>query len=166
MLTEIEVIENIRFKDRVLMNLEDLIMSDIVMITRTGRTYALGYNLVLRYLEAGDGILFGEYNDQIMDKPFLMIACTEHEVLTARVCSMHSAPAYKAVFRDMKHVGFSDMKHAIPKAMSAVAGKLDADLMHENLCRCHKEFFDTHLKKVKSSPELKTNDVMRYAVYE
>ena len=43
-MTEIEVIENIRFIDRVLMNLEDLILSDIVMITGTGRTYALGYN--------------------------------------------------------------------------------------------------------------------------
>ena len=113
-----------------------------------------------------DGILFGEYKDQIMDKPFLMIVCDDHEVFTARVCSLHSAPAYKVVFRDMKHVGFSDMKHAIPKFMSAVAGKLDADLMNENLCKCHIEFFDTHLKKAKSSPELKTNDVMRYAVYE
>ncbi|MBQ6229881.1 MAG: SDR family NAD(P)-dependent oxidoreductase [Eubacterium sp.] len=32
-------------------------MSDIVMVTGTGRTYALGYNLVLRYLEAGDMVI-------------------------------------------------------------------------------------------------------------
>lgn len=32
-------------------------MSDIVMITGAGRTYALGYNLVLRYLEAGDTVI-------------------------------------------------------------------------------------------------------------
>ena len=32
-------------------------MSDIVMITGTGRSYALGYNLVLRYLEAGDTVI-------------------------------------------------------------------------------------------------------------
>ncbi len=32
-------------------------MSDIVMITGTGRSYALGYNLVLRYLEAGDTVV-------------------------------------------------------------------------------------------------------------
>lgn len=32
-------------------------MSDIVMVTGTGRTYALGYNLVLRYLEAGDTVI-------------------------------------------------------------------------------------------------------------
>ena len=32
-------------------------MSDTVMITGTGRSYALGYNLVLRYLEAGDTVI-------------------------------------------------------------------------------------------------------------
>lgn len=32
-------------------------MSDTVMITGTGRTYALGYNLVLRYLENGDTVI-------------------------------------------------------------------------------------------------------------
>ena len=32
-----------------------------------------------------DGILFGKYNDKVMDKPFLMIACDEHEVIAARV---------------------------------------------------------------------------------
>ncbi|MCR4792417.1 MAG: SDR family NAD(P)-dependent oxidoreductase [Lachnospiraceae bacterium] len=32
-------------------------MSDVVMVTGTGRNYALGYNLVLRYLEAGDTVI-------------------------------------------------------------------------------------------------------------
>ena len=32
-------------------------MADVVMVTGTGRSYALGYNLVLRYLEAGDTII-------------------------------------------------------------------------------------------------------------
>ncbi len=32
-------------------------MSDIVMVTGTGRSYALGYNLALRYLEAGDTVI-------------------------------------------------------------------------------------------------------------
>ncbi len=109
-----------------------------------------------------DGILHGEYNDQIMDKPFLMIVCDEHEVFTARVCSLRSAPAYKAVFRDMKHVGFSDMKHGIPKFMSGIVGKLDADLMHENLCKCHLSFFNVHLKKIGEIVDLKSDDVIRF----
>lgn len=32
-------------------------MKNVVMITGTGRSYALGYNLVLRYLEAGDTVI-------------------------------------------------------------------------------------------------------------
>ncbi|MBP5554528.1 MAG: hypothetical protein J6X94_06605 [Lachnospiraceae bacterium] len=113
-----------------------------------------------------DGMLFGQYHDQVMDKPFLMIACEEHEVLAARVCCMHSAPAYKAVFRDMKHVGFSDMKHAIPKFMSGTTGKLDADLMHVNLCKCHLYFFDAHLKENSKIADVKSNDVIRFEIYK
>ena len=32
-------------------------MADVVMVAGTGRSYALGYNLVLRYLEAGDTVI-------------------------------------------------------------------------------------------------------------
>ena len=32
-------------------------MADVVMVTGTGRSYALGYNLGLRYLEAGDTVI-------------------------------------------------------------------------------------------------------------
>ena len=112
-----------------------------------------------------DAMLFGQYKDKVMDKPFLMIACAEHEVLAARVCSMRSAPAYKAVFRDMKHVGFSDMKHAVPKFLSGMTGKLDADSMHENLCRCHVAFFNAHLKQICETVDVKSNDVIRFEVF-
>ena len=95
-----------------------------------------------------------------------MITCEDHEVLAARVISMHSAPAYKAVFRDMKHVGFSDMKHAIPKFMSGTTGKLDADLMHENLCKCHLAFFNAHLKENSKAVDVKSNDVIRFEAYK
>lgn len=32
-------------------------MNQIVMVTGTGRSYALGFNLVLRYLEDGDTVI-------------------------------------------------------------------------------------------------------------
>ena len=32
-------------------------MADVVMVTGTGRSYALGYNITLRYLEAGDIVI-------------------------------------------------------------------------------------------------------------
>ena len=42
---------------------------------------------------------------------------------------------------------------------------LDADLMHENLCKCFVEFFDTYLKGIKDKPDLQTNDVMTITEY-
>ena len=55
------------------------------------------------------------------------------------------------------------MKHQIE--MKALTGKLDADLMHENLCKCFVEFFDTYLKGTKDKPDLQTNDVMTITEY-
>lgn len=113
-----------------------------------------------------DGMLYGLYKDQIMDKPFMMIECASHKTLAARVCCKHSAPAYKVVFRDMKHMGFSDMKHAMPKFMSGMMGKLDADLMHENLCKCHVAFFDAHLKGINKAVEVTSNDAIKFKMYK
>ena len=105
-----------------------------------------------------DGAPFGDYKDNVQTKPFLQVCCEENENVHSRIYLKHTAPVYKAVFRDMKHVGFSDMKHQIPFG----TGKLDANVMHENLCRCHLEFFDAYLKKTKEKPELKNNDAVKY----
>ena len=44
-------------------------------------------------------------------------------------------------------------------------GKLGADEMHENLCKCHLEFFDAWLKKAKPRLELASNDVVTVTEY-
>jgi hypothetical protein len=75
----------------------------------------------------------------------------------------HTKPVYKALFKDMKHMGFSDMKYNIP--MASIAGKLDPNLLHENLCRCHLEFFDTYLKGKKSEPDFKDNEAVTFTTY-
>ena len=111
-----------------------------------------------------DGALFGDYKDRIMEKPFLQATSTLNEHIVARGRLYHRKPAYHAVFRDMKHVGFSDMKFAIP--FPSMTGKLDAQSMHENLCKCHVEFFDAFLKGVKEVPQITSNDVITFHVYE
>lgn len=111
-----------------------------------------------------DGGLFGDYKGKVLKTPFMNVTSTTNENVVARAHIDHTKPVYKAVFRDMQHIGFSDMKHAIN--ISSMTGKLPADAMHENLCKCHAEFFDTHLKKEKTRPELASNDVMRYEVFE
>ncbi len=46
-----------------------------------------------------------------------------------------------------------------------ITGKLDADLMHENLCKCFSEFFDAYLKKAKEKPAIQSNDVITVTEY-
>ncbi|MBO7639939.1 MAG: hypothetical protein J6S91_13295 [Treponema sp.] len=111
-----------------------------------------------------DGGLFGDYSDDVLKKPFLQISCKDNENIAARVYLRHTKPVYKVLFRDMKHIGFADCKHQIQ--MKSAVGKLDADVMHENLCKCHLEFFDAYLKGIKSAPELANNDAVTVSVVE
>lgn len=111
-----------------------------------------------------DGALFGDYKNTVLEKPFMQISCKANENVAARVYLRHRKPVWKVLFRDMQHVGFSDMKFRI--RFKAMAGKLPSDVMHENLCRCHLEFFDTYLKGLKEEPELKNNDAVTVTKYD
>lgn len=111
-----------------------------------------------------DGALFGDYKEAVQEKPFMQVSCKSNEKVVSRVYLRHTKPVWKVLFRDMKHVGFSDMKFRI--RIASMAGKLPADVMHENLCHCHLEFFDTYLKGLKAEPELKSNDAVTVTKYE
>ena len=110
-----------------------------------------------------DGAPFGENRGRIQEKPFLQISCKGNLKAETRVFIDHKAPAYSVIFRDMAHVGFSDMKHMIK--FNSLTGKLDADLMHEKLCKCFSEFFDAYLKKAKEKPAIQSNDVITVTEY-
>ena len=73
-------------------------------------------------------------------------------------------PVYSAVFNNMQHLGFSDMKHMIPVKM--LVGALDADVMHEGLCMLHSELFDTYLKKRKDRPDFKSSSDITVTEYK
>ncbi len=111
-----------------------------------------------------DGALFGDYRNAVLEKPFMQISCKSNENIVARAYLRHTKPVYKVLFRDMKHVGFSDMKHRI--GFGSMVGRLDADIMHKNLCRCHLELFDAYLKKTKKRPDIQSNDAITVTVYE
>ena len=110
-----------------------------------------------------DGALFGDYRNTVQTKPFMQISCKANENVVTRVYVKHTKPVTKVVFRDMNHMGFSDMKYMI--SMKSSVGKLGADEMHENLCKCHLEFFDAWLKKAKPRLELASNDVVTVTEY-
>ena len=110
-----------------------------------------------------DGALFGENMGRVLDKPFMQLGCKENRQVETRPFIDHTKPVYGAEFNRMKHVGFSDIKHFMK--IGFLVGKEDADLAHENVCRCHLEFLDAYLKKTKFKPELKTNNVMTIREY-
>lgn len=117
---------------------------------QTRDEYTCGINI--------DGGLFGDTEGMIMHKPFLQLSCKDNENVVTRAYIDHTAPAYKVLFRDMKHIGFSDMKYAVkPKSM---VGKLDDDLAHKYTCKSFLEFFDCYLRKSKTEPDLKSDDVI------
>ncbi len=110
-----------------------------------------------------DGALFGDYRDAVLEKPFMQISCKANENLVSRVYLRHTKTVWKVLFRDMQHIGFSDMKHRI--RFGSMVGRLDADSMHDNLCRCHLELFDAFLKKTKETPDLQSNDVITVTAF-
>ena len=67
-------------------------------------------------------------------------------------------PMRQVLFRQMKHVGFSDMKHRLRSGL--LVGRLNANVLHENLCRCHLELFDAYLKRTKARPDIGSNDAI------
>ncbi|MBR6406898.1 MAG: hypothetical protein IKS18_12020 [Lachnospiraceae bacterium] len=111
-----------------------------------------------------DGALFGDYTNDVQTKPFLQVSCKDNEFVVTRVYLNHTKPVYKVLFHDMKHMGFSDAKYRIP--MKSVVGKLDPDVLHKNLCRIHREFFDAYLKKIKEEPEICGNEAITVSVYQ
>ncbi len=111
-----------------------------------------------------DGAPFGDHAGKVLERPFLQICCTDNERVETRFLIDHTSPVWKAVFRDMKHAGFCDLKYLIP--MKAVTGKMPENVMHENECRCFLEFLDAYLKKEKSQPDFVSSEWVTFTAYE
>ena len=150
-------------------NLSDLIDFDMG-IAASGHSLggATAYMLCLDYPEfvCGiniDGALFGDNKGKVLERPFVQISCKANVNAETRPYIDHTKPVYKAMFYKMQHIGFSDMKHTIPKIFT---GGLDADLMHESVCKLHLEFFDTYMRKTKDRPEFTNNEAVTFTEYE
>ncbi len=111
-----------------------------------------------------DGGLFGEYTNDTLTKPFLQLSSEDYEYVVTRAYLRHTKPVYKVLVKDMKHMGFADAKHMIP--MKSVVGKLDADVAHELVSKCHLEFFDAFLKKEKDEPEFPESEFLTFSKFE
>ena len=119
-------------------------MANVVMITGTGRSYALGYNLVLRYLEAGDTV-----------------------VATVRKPSA-DIDALKKQYGDRLIVATMDLldTESINKAALEVAEKVDhIDTLINNAVGvspdCDKGFFDANLDYIARTVDITAVGAMR-----
>jgi len=119
-------------------------------------TFTCGINL--------DGGLFGDHEGRSINVPFLQMNCEPNKTSVTWAFISNRKPAYHAVFRDMQHLGFSDMKHQIP--MKSMVGKLDPNVAHNEVCKISIEFFDTYLKKLKDKPSFKSDDAVTFTEYE
>ena len=116
----------------------------------TDPQYTCGINI--------DGGLFGDTKGLIMNKPFMQLSCHDNENIVTKGYLNHTKPAYKVLFRDMKHIGFADIKYAMKPGM--MVGKLDADTAHKYTCKSFLEFFDCYLRKTKDKPDLASDGVI------
>ena len=117
--------------------------------------FACGANL--------DGALFGNNKGKILRKPFVQFSCKQNLGVSTRPYIDHTKPVYEAVFDKMQHAFFSDMKHMMKP--SAISGKLDPDVMHENVCRLYLEFLDAYLKNTKERPVFENNEAVTFREY-
>ena len=105
-----------------------------------------------------DGMTVGDFGEKVLDRPFLTVNSNKTYKVITRMHLYTDKPNYEVRFRDMEHLGFTDLKYALPS--KSQVGALDPDLMHENLCKCHLEFFDAYLKGTKEAPDLVSNNVV------
>ena len=111
-----------------------------------------------------DGAFFGDFTGKVQDKPFLQISCEANRPVVTRAFIDHRKPAYQAVLKGMKHLGFSDMKNMIP--IKSQVGSLDPDIAHELVSKCHLEFFDTYIKGIKDKPVFPESEFLITKEYE
>lgn len=110
-----------------------------------------------------DGALFGDTMGKVLEKPFLQISCQGNAKAETRPFIDHTSPVYGAVFQRMQHLGFTDMKHMMN--IPILTGRLDADILHETVCRLHREFFDAYVRKVKDRPAFTSSEAVTVTEY-
>ncbi len=108
------------------------------MLLRKSDKYSCAINI--------DGGLFGEYEGMDIRKPFMNINCNMNKTTTTGAYLDPKGPVYSAIFKDMRHLGFTDLIFFFP--VKSQVGKLPAKSLHDNLTKLHIAFFDKYIKGV------------------
>lgn len=110
-----------------------------------------------------DGAIYGDFVGKTMAKPFYQIGCQQNYNVITRAFVNKTAPAYYAGFHDMAHMGFTDLKFAVP--LKFLVGKLPPETMHAHLLACHTRFLDKYLKDIDNPVIQADDDAVSYRIY-
>lgn len=93
-----------------------------------------------------DGVAYGDYAGQTMTRPFYQICKKQNYNMETTPLFHTTAPVHYAIFENMQHNGFTDMKFFVP--IRAMVGKMNGLVMYKHLSNIHIKFFDMYLKKL------------------
>lgn len=93
-----------------------------------------------------DGGIFGEYEGQRMQKPFMQICNKRNIPVVSRALMDTDAPVRYEVFEDVTHMGFLDMSYYMKSKMAM--GKMPYEEKSDRLVRMHLEFFGEYMGSV------------------
>lgn len=109
-----------------------------------------------------DGGIFGNYEGMTMTKPFFQISTEPNINAETRVMFDKTMPCYHAIFKNLKHIAFADIKYFMDSP--AMTGKMPAKVMHETLCACHLSFLDKYLKNKEIQVEIPESEMITFSV--
>lgn len=92
-----------------------------------------------------DGGLFGNYAEEINNKPFMQIVGKDNYNVVTRCRVYRKGPLHFIIFKDMKHIGFADIK--LLGGNPLIVGKADPETAMNALNEAHLAFFDRYLKE-------------------
>ena len=102
-----------------------------------------------------DGSLYGEHNEKINHKPFMQIACRNDDSAVARALIFHDRPVHFLSFKDMTHLGFTDLKFIVDN--KNLVGTSDPEKTMDTLNDAQLFFFDRYLKNGDAGNDTKLN---------
>ena len=92
-----------------------------------------------------DGSLYGEHDEKINHKPFMQIACRNDDSSVARALIFHDRPVHFLSFKNMTHMGFTDLKLITDD--KNMVGTSDPEQTMDVLNKAQLAFFDRYLKR-------------------
>ena len=100
-----------------------------------------------------DGGLFGDFKEEVNRKPFMQIINKDNYNVVTRSRLYHEAPLHFIVFKDMKHLGFTDVK--LLGGKPSIVGTADPVTVLNALNEANLAFFDRYLKQGKKEDRTK-----------